>query len=169
MIKTLLGIALLVLIVPASAQAEESSSCGWLHYAAGGLTVAGAAASTNGSLLISTAASSVTSGFMFCGWWSKMTALNQEQVIYVVYNHSSILKEAPRGIGPHVEALASLHGCSLNVRKEFGSMLRRNVADNTEMFSEYSKSPAGTMEFLSILQHGIQKDPILSMECNPTG
>ena len=40
--KAILGLAMIGLIAPASLQAENSS-CGWLHYAAGGLTVAGAA------------------------------------------------------------------------------------------------------------------------------
>ena len=70
--KAMLGLAMIGLIAPASLQAENSS-CGWIHYAAGGLTVAGAAASTNGAFLISsTAVSSTTSGFMFCDWWGAM-------------------------------------------------------------------------------------------------
>ena len=63
--KAILGLAMIGLIAPASLQAENSS-CGWLHYAAGGLTVAGAADSMNGAFLLSTTVSSTTSGFMFC-------------------------------------------------------------------------------------------------------
>ena len=78
--KAILGLAMIGLIAPASLQAENAS-CGWLHYAAGGLTVAGAAV-TNGVFLLSTAVSSTTSGFMFCDWWGAMFALQQEQIIY---------------------------------------------------------------------------------------
>ena len=80
--KAILGLAMIGLIAPASLQAEENASCGWLHYAAGGLTVAGAAV-TNGVFLLSTAVSTTTSGFMFCDWWGAMFALQQEQIIYV--------------------------------------------------------------------------------------
>ena len=111
------------LIAPASLQAEKSS-CGWLHYFAGGLTVAGAAASTNVAFLLSTAVSSTTSGFMFCDWWGAMFALQQEQIIYVAYNHSSILEDVIRVSGLHVEALATLHGCPVKAQIEFGSMLQ---------------------------------------------
>ena len=110
--KAILGLAMIGLIAPASLQAENSS-CDWPHYATGGLTVAGAAASTNGAFLLSTAVSSTTSGFMFCDWWGAMFALQQEQMIYVAYNHSSIKEEATQGSGPHVEALATLHGCPI--------------------------------------------------------
>ena len=121
--KAILGLAMIGLIAPASLQAENSS-CGWLHYVADGLTVAGATASTNGAFLLSTAVSSTTSGFMFCDWWGAMFALQQEQMIYVAYNHSSILEEVTRVSRPHVEALATLHGCPVKAQIEFGSMLQ---------------------------------------------
>ena len=166
--KSILGLAMIGLIAPASLQAENSS-CGWLHYAAGGLTVAGAAASTNGAFLLSTAVSSTTSGFMFCDWWGAMFALQQEQIIYVAYNHSSILEEATRGSGPHVEALATLHGCPMKAQIEFGSMLQQTFTDNTEVFFDYNQSPAHTRDFLGLLRQGIQQHPVLSQECRPTG
>ena len=166
--KAILGLAMIGLIAPASLQAEENASCGWLHYAAGGLTVAGAAV-TNGVFLLSTAVSTTTSGFMFCDWWGAMFALQQEQIIYVAYNHSSILEEATRGSGPHVEALATLHGCPMKAQIEFGSMLQQSFTDNTEVFFDYNQSPAHTRDFLELLRQGIQQHPLLSQECRPTG
>ena len=166
--KAILGLAMIGLIAPASLQAEENASCGWLHYAAGGLTVAGAAV-TNGVFLLSTAVSTTTSGFMFCDWWGAMFALQQEQIIYVAYNHSSILEEATRGSGPHVEALATLHGCPMKAQIEFGSMLQQSFTDNTEVFFDYNQSPAHTRDFLELLRQGIQQHPVLSQECRPTG
>ena len=166
--KAILGLAMIGLIAPASLQAEENASCGWLHYAAGGLTVAGAAV-TNGVFLLSTAVSTTTSGFMFCDWWGAMFALQQEQIIYVAYNHSSILKEATRGSGPHVEALATLHGCPMKAQIEFGSMLQQSFTDNTEVFFDYNQSPAHTRDFLELLRQGIQQHPLPPQECRPTG
>ena len=165
--KAILGLAMIGLIAPASLQAENSS-CGWIHYAAGGLTVVGAA-TTNGVFLISTAVSSTTSGFMFCDWWGAMFALQQEQIIYVAYNHSSIKEEATQGSGPHVEALATLHGCPMKAQIEFGSMLQQTFMDNTKVFFDYNQAPAQTRDFLGLLRRGIQLHPVLSQECRPTG
>tara|TARA_B100002003_G_scaffold244763_1_gene271374 strand:- start:136 stop:711 length:576 start_codon:yes stop_codon:yes gene_type:complete len=166
--KAILGIALISLIAPASLQAQESS-CGWIHYAAAGFAVGGAAASSGGGFLISTAVSSVTSGFMFCDWWGAITALEREQAQFIVYNHSSLLEEAPRGSGPHVEALASLQGCPMDAQMEFGSMFQQTYAENSEFFLEYNQSPEHTREFMGLIREWVQQDPVLSKECQTTG
>jgi len=166
--KAILGIFMLGVIAPMSVQAQEWS-CGWLHYAAGGLTVAGAAATTNGAFLLSTAVSSTTSGFMFCDWWGAIAVLEQEQLMYVAYNHSQLLEDSAQGSGAHLEALAVLHQCPVEVSSEFGTMLRQRFAEDETTFFEANQSLPQARKFLGLVQEGIAAHPMLARECQPVG
>ena len=163
--KAIVGIFLLGVIAPMSLHAAPAN-CDWLPYSTGGLAAGGAAATSGGGFLYSTSASSSSSGLMFCDW---VHVDERERMMYIAHNHSPLLEEAARGSGAHLEALAVLHQCPVEVSPEFGTMLKQRFAEDETTFFEANQSLPQARKFLGLVQEGIEAHPVLARECQSVG
>jgi len=114
------------------------------------------AATTNGTSY--TQPFGITSGTSNCDS-SGIVLAEKEQEIFVEHNFSSLSKEMANGKGEHLETLAGLLGCPLNVRGEFASMTQQQYE------AIFIGSPVSSAEMLNSVKEKIASDPKLSGAC----